>query len=157
MYDVQSTRVGTIPSKKNGNWEIVLSGPGKTKPKFQFGRHISSSFITTEITSPLGQKSIQYNTIPQSLSEEMLIVLNFEEIDQTNISSITIKGSENFLQEWKVTLKDNRNNRELKVRTDSKFPVTPIIEQNKLMGIGFINSLKKDSKSYFELRLTRKA
>lgn len=153
MQEVQSTRVGSTISIKKGSWEVVLTDPSLNK--FSFGRHISNKYVTTDIISPLGETSILYNTISEKMGEEVVIPLNFAEIDQTQISSIKLSASSTFFKHWKVSLRDNRTKREILVRTESRFPINPVIELNKLMKMGFTKNTVIKGTPYFEVLLSR--
>ena len=45
----------------NADWEIILTDPSLNK--FNFGGNIPQNYIMTDIISPMGEKSILYNTV----------------------------------------------------------------------------------------------
>ncbi len=153
MHEVQPQKKGLTKSVKNGSWEVLLTDPSLNK--FNFVEHLSDKYITTDILSPLGDKSILYNTVPRSLNSVMIIGLNFQDIDQTRISEIVIKASESFFKHWNVELKDNRNGLIKEVSTETVFAIEPAIDLNKLMRMGFSEQQPEQSKSYFELHLVK--
>ncbi|MBO6523351.1 MAG: hypothetical protein JJ971_05960 [Balneolaceae bacterium] len=138
---------------KNGYWEVLLTDPGLNK--FNFGKPLTDKYITTDIISPLGEKSILYNTVPNDSETGIVVGLNFEEIDQTRISEILVKASDTFFEHWQVILKDNRNDIRKVVTTETVFAIEPVIELNKLMRMGFSDQNPEKSKSYFELHLEK--
>lgn len=153
MQELQSLKTAESSSLKNGKWEILLTDPGLNK--FNFGKQLTDKYITTDIISPLGEKSILYNTVPSVTNSGIVVDLNFEEIDQTRISSISIKGSEAFFKNWKVLLQDNRNGLKKEVSTETTFAIEPAIELNKLMRMGFSEDHPIQNKCYFELHLQK--
>lgn len=153
MQEPQSLKTAEDRSLKNGKWEILLTDPGLNK--FNFGKQLTDKYITTDIISPLGEKSILYNTVPSASNSGIVVDLNFEEIDQTRISSISIKGSEAFFENWVVQLQDNRNGLKKEVSSETTFVIEPVIELNKLMRMGFSEDHPTQNKCYFELYLQR--
>ncbi|MFV1885358.1 MAG: hypothetical protein ACMZ7B_12790 [Balneola sp.] len=153
MQELQSLKTAEVSSLKNGKWEILLTDPGLNK--FNFGKQLTDKYITTDIISPLGEKSILYNTVPSASNSGIVVDLNFEEIDQTRISSISIKGSEAFFRNWKVLLQDNRNGLKKEVSSETTFAIEPAIELNKLMRMGFSEDHPTQNKCYFELHLQK--
>ncbi len=152
MQDVQVARTGIAQSTKKGNWQIYLNDPSLNK--FQLGPTLSNDYISTEIISPLNQRSTFYNTISKQRDELVIIYLDFKEVDQTKVSSIELSAPDNFFKHWKVVLKDNRKANEVEVLTASSHKVEPAIELNKLMKMGFVEGQDFSGKSYFELQLT---
>lgn len=153
MQGVRSLNVERKSSVKNGEWEIILTDPSLNK--FSFGKQLSNNYITTDITSPFGEESILYNTIPSEADDSVVVQLNFAEIEQTRISAISIKASKTFFENWKISLKDNRYDIHQDVLGESAFDVEPVIELNKLMKMGFSNTNLNDNKTYFELHLQK--
>ena len=154
MQEVHIKKKELKQSVKNGSWEVLLTDPSLNK--FNFVEHLTDKYITTDILSPLGDKSILYNTIPHSSGSLMIVELNFQEIDQTRISEIMITASESFFKHWNVKLKDNRNGLSKEVSSETVFAVEPAIDLNKLMRMGFSEQEPEQSNSYFELHLVRK-
>jgi len=154
MQEVQSSKVGSIPSLKNGNWEIILTDPSLNK--FNFGHQITDSYITTDIISPFGEKSIHYNTIQKETIRNVVVALNFQDIDQTKIAKLSIKASVPFFQNWKLSIKDNRTEKVFEIEEETEFSVNPIIELNKLSNMGFVEGALENGISFFELHLQRK-
>ena len=153
MQELKSLKAVEGRSLKNGNWEILLTDPSLNK--FNFGKQLTDKYVTTDIISPLGEKSILYNTVPQFSETGIVVDLNFEEIDQTRISSISIKGSETFFENWTVQLQDNRNGVKKEVLSETTFAIEPAIELNKLMRMGFSENHPLENKCYFELHLNK--
>tara|TARA_R110000868_G_scaffold235273_3_gene489034 strand:- start:3934 stop:4404 length:471 start_codon:yes stop_codon:yes gene_type:complete len=153
MQEVPSQQVGSKPKLKNGNWEIILTDPSLNK--FNFGNHITDKYITTDIISPFGEKSILYNTVSKEANSPVVVSLNFEDIDQTRIATLAFKASKTFFQNWKVFLIDNRTNQIVKVTKEIEFHVSPIIELNKLSNMGFVEGAVEKGKSFFEMHLQR--
>lgn len=151
MQKIQSQKVGSIPSVKNGNWEVILTDPSLNK--FNFGHRITDKYITTDIISPFGEKSILYNTVQKEENSTVVVSLNFEDIDQTKISRISIKASDVFFQNWKVSIKDNRTGKKIEIPTAIELPVDPVIELNKLSNMGFVEGAIEKGKSFFEIQL----
>lgn len=154
MQDIQSQKVGSKSSLKNGNWEIILTDPSLNK--FNFGNHITDKYITTDIISPFGEKSILYNTVSREKDSITIISLNFEDIDQTRIASLSLKASESFFQNWKVSIIDNRNNKGVLLTGETLVYVVPVIELTKLANMGFVEGAIEKGKSFFELHLQRR-
>lgn len=150
MQSVQTQHVGSITSSKKGNWEIILADPSLNK--FSLGQPLTDKYITTDIISPYGEKSILYNTVSQQEGSSV-VSLNFEDIDQTKISSLSFKASLDFFKNWIVTIRDNRNNKSVEITEESVLPVNPIIELNKLANVGFVKGAKETGKSFFEIHL----
>lgn len=137
-----------------GIWEVILTDPSLNK--FTFGPSLISRYVMTDIISPYGQKSILYTTIPTRKGEEMKISLNFEEIDDGNISDIQLRASSVFYTKWDVTLVDNRTGDEFPITLDQDFEVVPPIHYNKIFAMGFIPENEKNGENFFELRLRLK-
>ncbi len=154
MKEVQSIKVGNAPSLKNGNWEIILTDPSLNK--FNFGHQITDTYITTDIISPFGEKSILYNTIQRDTIRNVVIALNFQDIDQTKIAKLIIKASKPFFQNWKLSIKDNRIDEVYEIEEETDFSVSPTIELNKLSSMGFVEGALEKGSSFFELHLQRK-
>lgn len=152
IREMQSQKVGSKPSLKNGIWEITLTDPSLNK--FNFGHQITDRYITTDIISPFGEKSILYNTIQ---NRSVKVSLNFEEIDQTKIAKLALKASDSFFENWRVSIKDNRTNSTIKIIEETELYVTPIIELNKLAYMGFSEGAIEKGKSFFEIHLQLKA
>ncbi len=152
MQDVQVARTGIAQSTKKGSWQIYLNDPSLNK--FQLGPALSNDYISTEIISPLNQRSTFYNTVPEQRDEVVTVYLDFKEVDQTRVSSIELNASDDFFKHWKVILRDNRKNSDIEVSTTSTHEVEPVIELNKLMKMGFVEDQHFTGKSYFELQLT---
>ena len=150
---LETAQTSAKQAVKNANWEVILTDPSLNK--FNFGRHITDKYLMTDIISPHGQKSILYNTVTNLNDGTVVIGLNFEEIDQTNIGSISVKSSEAFFENWKVVLKNNRNGEEVAVSSESIFELNPVIEINKLMDLGFIDKERERRKPLFELHISR--
>ncbi len=143
------------PSKiTKGVWEVILTDPSLNK--FTFGPSLISRYVMTDIISPYGQKSILYNTIPSTKKNAISISLNFEDIDDGNISDILFRASKPFYAKWDVTLIDNRTSEEVKLTADDDFEVEPPIHFNKLFAMGFISENEKKGQNFFELRLQLK-
>jgi hypothetical protein len=137
-----------------GVWEVILTDPSLNK--FTFGPTLISRYVMTDIISPYGQKSILYNTIPNEEHGAISISLNFEDIDDGNISDIQFRASNAFYDKWKVTLVDNRTSDEHSLTEDDDFEVEPPIQFNKIFSMGFIPENQKNGNNFFELRLTLK-
>ncbi len=150
---LQTAQANVKPTVRNAKWEVILTDPSLNK--FNFGRHITDKYLMTDIISPHGQKSILYNTVTNLKDGTVVIGLNFEEIDQTNIGSISIKSSDAFFENWKVMLKDNRNEEAAEVSGESVYEINPVIEVNKLMDLGFIDKESGRKKPIFELHISR--
>ena len=85
------------PTKSiQGVWKVLLTDPSLNK--FTFGPSLISRYLMTDIISPYGHSSILYNTLPTKVDDEISIPLNFEDIDDVNISNILIRASKMFLQ-----------------------------------------------------------
>ncbi len=153
MQEVQTNKPGLKQSVKNGHWEVLLTDPSLNK--FNFGKPLTDKYITTDIISPLGEKSILYNTVPRNPETSLVVGLNFEEIDQTRISDIAVKASDTFFKHWVVILKDNRNGLKKEVSGETLFAIEPVIELNKLMRMGFTDQDPDRNKFYFELHLEK--
>lgn len=151
MQDVQLVRGDVAQSTKKGNWQIYLNDPSLNK--FQLGPALSNDYISTEIISPLNQRSTFYNTVPKQRDDLVTIYLDFKEVDQTRVSSIELNASDDFFKHWKVVLKDNRSKQETEVLATYTHAVEPVIELNKLMKMGFVEGQDFSGKSYFELQL----
>lgn len=154
MQGIQSQKVGSLTSLKNSNWEVILTDPSLNK--FNFAEHITDQYITTDIISPFGEKSILYNTVSKQKDSRVLISLNFQDIDQTKISSISFKASEKFFECWRVLLRDNRSNNEVELNKETVLSITPVIELNKFANMGFLEGSIADGKSFFDVHLIRK-
>jgi len=140
------------PSKvTKGVWEVILTDPSLNK--FTFGPSLISRYVMTDIISPYGQKSILYNTIPSETTNSINISLNFEDIDDGNISDILFRGSKAFYTKWEVYLIDNRTNEKFLINQDQDFEVKPVIHFNKIFSMGFITENQKNGDNFFELRL----
>lgn len=140
------------PSKvTKGVWEVILTDPSLNK--FTFGPALISRYVMTDIISPYGQKSILYNTIPSEATDSISISLNFEDIDDGNISDILFRGSKAFYTKWEVHLIDNRTNEKFLINQDQDFEVKPVIHFNKIFSMGFITENQKNGDNFFELRL----
>ena len=150
--DVQVAHSGITQSTKKGNWQIYLNDPSLTK--FQLGPALSKDYISTEIISPLNQRSTFYNTVSKQRDELVTVYLDFKEVDQTRVSSIELSASDDFFKYWKVVLRDNRKNNEVEISTASSHNIEPPIELNKLMKMGFVEGQDFAGKFYFELQLT---
>lgn len=144
----------TKPQVKKGAWEVIITDPSLNK--FTFGPSLISRYVMTDVISPHGQKSILYNTIPASTNEELVIKLNFESVDDCNISDIKIRSSRSLFQKWKVTLIDNRTGEEMPLTADEDIAIEPPIQYNKLFAMGFISENQKKGDHFFELRLKQK-
>lgn len=142
------------PRVKKGIWEVFLTDPSLNK--FTFGPSLISKYIMTDIVSPYGQKSVLYNTISKDERQIVKIELNFEDIDDANISNIHFRSSASFFTKWEVELRDNRKGEKTFIQSAEDFEVEPAIKPDKLFGLGFINEGKRARSSYFELHLTRK-
>lgn len=151
MREVQSVKVGSKSSVRNGNWEILLTDPSLNK--FNFGHQITDKYITTDIISPFGEKSILYNTVQKGETRSVVVSLNFEDIDQTKIAKISLKASDPFFRNWKISIKDNRTNKEIEIAEETELPVSPVIELNKLSSVGFVDGAIEKGKSFFEIHL----
>lgn len=134
-----------------GVWEVILTDPSLNK--FTFGPTLISRYVMTDIISPYGQKSILYNTIPKSKEASITIGLNFEYIDDGNISSILFRASKPFYSKWEVFLKDNRTNKEYPLKVDEDFNVEPPIHFDKLFAMGFTPENHKNGDTFFELSI----
>lgn len=154
MQEAYTKRTVSKKSVINGSWEVLLTDPSLNK--FNFGKHLTDKYITTDIISPLGEKSILYNTVPSNPETSIVVSLNFEEIDQTRISEIIIKASDSFFEHWDVRLRDNRSELNREVKKETVFAIKPVIELNKLMQLGFSDQKPEKNKSYFELHLVRR-
>lgn len=137
-----------------GEWEVILTDPSLNK--FTFGPSLISRYVMTDIISPYGQKSILYNTIPNAEHGSISISLNFEDIDDGNISTILFRASKAFYDKWDVTLVDNRTDDKFSLTSDDDFVVEPPIQFNKLFSMGFIHENEKNGENFFELRLQLK-
>jgi len=148
--------VGVQQSTKvtKGIWEVIITDPSLNK--FTFGPSLISRYIMTDIISPYGQKSILYNTSPSKSGESITVSLNFEDIDDGNISDILLRASRAFYTKWEVTLVDNRTNDEHQLFTDEDFLVEPPIQYNKLFAVGFITENQKRGDSFFSLKIRLK-
>jgi len=148
--------VGVQQSTKvtKGIWEVIITDPSLNK--FTFGPSLISRYIMTDIISPYGQKSILYNTSPSKSGESITVSLNFEDIDDGNISDILFRASRAFYTKWEVTLVDNRTNDEHQLFTDEDFLVEPPIQYNKLFAVGFITENQKRGDSFFSLKIRLK-
>jgi hypothetical protein len=153
MEEIQSLDVQARSSLKNGNWEIIITDPSLNK--FSFAEAMSNKYIMTDVISPLGQKLTLYNTVPSEDNKEMVIGLNMEEIDQARISSVTFKSTDSFFKNWSVELVDNRNQKTVPVSKEEKIEISPVIELNKLMQMGFTENSTDQNKPLFELRLKK--
>lgn len=153
MFESKRTDVVTQPLKKTGNWEILLTDPSLNR--FNFGQHTTDKYISTDIISPYGQKSILYNTVPKESSKPVVISLGFDTIDNAKISSISFKASKDFYLNWKVLLYDNRSNSEIVINSDTEFYVEPNIEVNTLIKMGFFKDTLQSGQPLFELHLYR--
>ncbi|MBO6795400.1 MAG: hypothetical protein JJ895_15960 [Balneolaceae bacterium] len=142
------------PQVKKGTWEVIITDPSLNK--FTFGPSLISRYIMTDIISPYGQKSILYNTIPSSNEDTLVIKLNFENVDDCNISDIKIRSSRPLFQKWEVKLIDNRTGEVTSIQGDEDFQVEPPIQYNKLFSMGFILENQKKGDHFFELHLTQK-
>ena len=152
MVDVESRLEAAKVSVKNANWEIILTDPSLSK--FNFSQHISDKYIMTDIISPLGQKSILYNTVSKSAENKVIVGLNFEEIDQANVATITISGDKAFFENWDVVMMDNRTGKETSLKRPQIVEVNPPIEMNKLKQMGFVD--KEDrNKTHFDLYISK--
>lgn len=155
MQMLETAHANVKPAVKKASWEVILTDPSLNK--FNFGRHITDKYLMTDIISPHGQKSILYNTVTNLNDGTVSIALNFEEIDQTNIGSISIKSSEAFFENWKVSLLNTRNGEEVSISAESVIEINPVIEINKLKDFGFTSKENGRRKPIFELQISRKA
>lgn len=155
MRGVQA-RVGNKvqPGVKKGVWDVIITDPSLNK--FTFGPTLISRYIMTDIISPYGQKSILYNTIPSNDEDKLVIKLNFEDIDDGNISDIKFQFSPLFHNKWNVKLLDNRNGDSTELKTNNNFEVDPVIQQDKLFSLGFVHENQKNGDTFFELHLIQK-
>lgn len=142
------------PQVKKGTWEVIITDPSLNK--FTFGPSLISRYIMTDIISPYGQKSILYNTIPSSANDELVIKLNFESVDDCNISDIKIRSSRSLFQKWEVKLIDNRTDETMPLNSDEDITIDPPIQYNKLFSMGFISENQKNGDHFFELHLKQK-
>lgn len=142
------------PQVKKGAWEVIITDPSLNK--FTFGPSLISRYIMTDIISPYGQKSILYNTIPASSNDELVIKLNFESVDDCNISDIKIRSSRSLFQKWEVKLIDNRTDETMPLNSDEDITIDPPIQYNKLFSMGFISENQKNGDHFFELHLKQK-
>ncbi len=154
MQEVRSVKNSHGQSVKNGHWEVLLTDPSLNK--FNFGKQLTDKYITTDIISPFGEKSILYNTVSRATNSKVVVELNFEEIDQTRISTISLKASEAFFEIWKVSLFDNRTGNPKKVSQETMFAIEPAIELNKLMKLGFSENQPVQGKTFFELHIEKR-
>lgn len=155
MSGIQQKVGAKHPAKViKGVWEVILTDPSLNK--FTFGPSLISRYVMTDIISPYGQKSILYNTIPSEENDTINISLNFEDIDDGNISDILFRASKAFYAKWDITLIDNRTNEEYKLSSNDDFAVEPPIHFNKLFATGFISEYEKHGDCFFELRLSLK-
>ncbi|RNC83764.1 MAG: hypothetical protein ED557_08275 [Balneola sp.] len=152
MQEVKVARTGITRSTKSGNWQIYLNDPSLNK--FQLGPTLSNDYISTEIISPLSQRSTFYNTVSKQRDEQVTVYLDFKEVDQTRVANIELNASDDFFKHWRVALIDNRTKSSVEITTTSSHKVEPIIELNKLMKMGFVEGQNHSGKSYFELQLT---
>ena len=153
MVDIESKLEVAKASVSNTNWEVILTDPSLNI--YSFGQHISDKYIMTDIISPLGQKSILYNTVTTEPETDVCVGLNFEEIDQANIATITISGDSEFFRNWEVVLKDNRTGHETRLKKPQIVEVNPPIEMNKLKKMGFVEAGREQSKTYFALHIRK--
>lgn len=153
MEKTHSQGVQSTTSKKNGEWEIILTDSSHST--FNFTGAMTNKYIMTDVISPLGQKLTLFNTIPSVNGEELVIGLNLKEIDQTKINSIRITSDKDFFTHWVVDLVDNRNDHSRSVSANEVLEVTPAIELNKLMSMGFTDNLTQKDKPLFELHLSK--
>ncbi len=144
----------TKPQVKKGAWEVIITDPSLNK--FTFGPSLISRYIMTDIISPYGQKSILYNTIPASSNDKLVIKLNFESVDDCNISDIKIRSSRSLFQKWDVKLIDNRTDETMLLNSDEDITIDPPIQYNKLFSMGFISENQKKGDHFFELHLKQK-
>lgn len=143
------------PTKSiQGVWKVLLTDPSLNK--FTFGPSLISRYLMTDIISPYGQSSILYNTLPTKVDDEISIPLNFEDIDDVNISNILIRASKMFFAKWDMTLIDHRSNETLQITSEIDFKVEPSIKYHKLFGLGFITQRSKKNETPFELKLQLK-
>ena len=142
------------PKIKNGVWAVFLTDPRLNK--FTFGPSLIGHYLMTDIISPYGQKSVKYSTLQYEDTSEIVIKLNFEEIDDCNITDIALTSNSIFFQKWKVTLVDNRDGSMYRIEKSTNFEVEPPIRYNKLFGMGFIPNNERPRPCFFELRLQKK-
>lgn len=150
---LQAAQASVKPTVKNSNWEIILTDPSLNQ--FNFGRHITDKYLMTDIISPHGQKSILYNTITNLSDGTVIVGLNFEEVDQANIGSISIKSSDAFFENWKVILKNNRSGEEIDVSVEGLIEINPVIEVSKIFDMGFVKKGDDRKQPTFELHISR--
>ncbi|MCG8374362.1 MAG: hypothetical protein MI700_12545 [Balneolales bacterium] len=150
QYVVKSAKKAVL---NTGLWEVILTDPSLNK--FNFGAAMSGNYIMTDIISPFGKKSILYSTINDSYDREIMINLNFEDIDEANISCISFKGTKAFFDTWIVVLRDNRNGKERQISDSTDIDIEPAITYNRLMKMGFVSSIQKEGDHFFELRIKR--
>lgn len=138
-------------------WEVFLTDPSLNK--FMFGPSLIGPHIMTDIISPQGQKSVKYNTLPEDeekVTTDIVIRLNFEDIDDCSITNIKFTIIPNFFKKWEVILVDNRNGKTYPIKESMIFKVDPPIVCNKLYGVGFLKVRKRPNLCFFELRLKSK-
>ncbi|HCD52566.1 MAG TPA: hypothetical protein DEQ34_08970 [Balneolaceae bacterium] len=137
----------------NADWEIILTDPSLNK--FNFGGNIPQNYIMTDIISPMGEKSILYNTVSQE-GGTLCIGLDLFNVDQANVASITVKSVNQFFRSWKVKLRDNRNGKIYNVSNEEQIILTETLKVNKVFMVGFKNGETESRKNcVFELELSR--
>ena len=141
------------PKVKKGVWEVMLTDPQLNK--FTFGPSLIGQYIMTDIVSPYGQKSVLYNTVSTSDKPYIKIDLNFESIDDCNITAIRLVSTKLFFKKWKVSLVDNRKNEKYILSNSELFEDEPKIVLNKLFGLGFMPKNDTQKKNFFELHLEK--
>jgi hypothetical protein len=137
-----------------GVWEVIITDPSLNK--FTFGPSLISHYLMVDIISPYGQNSVKYNTIQSNSNVQICIPLNFEDIDDCNISEIKVSSPSIFFKKWKLDIVDKRDGSVHPLNHNDSFTVEPVIIYNKLFGIGFMPMDKSLRPPFFELQIKRR-
>lgn len=142
------------PKAKKGVWEVLLTDPSLNK--FTFGPSLIGHYIMTDIVSPYGQKSVLYSTISEHGHDSFKIDLDFERIDECDITGIQLVSTSLFFTKWKVSIVDNRSGERHYFSGSELLEVEPKIAHKKLFGLGFMPEKETKSKCFFELLIQKK-
>lgn len=134
-----------------GVWEVLLTDPSLNK--FTFGPSLIGHYIMTDIVSPYGQKSVIYSTISENGNNNFRIGLDFEHIDECDITGIQLVSTSLFFKKWMVSIVDNRNGESHHFSGSELFEVEPKIAHKKLFGLGFMPEKETRKNCFFELNL----
>lgn len=154
MERLEKAHVHDISGKKHAKWEIILTDPGLNK--FNFGSKLPDNYIMTDVLSPMGQKSILFNTVPATSGSVLKIRLKMFDVDDAPIRMIYMHSINSFYTEWDVELIDQLHHKKYKISENQTIELEHTIRMNHLSGIGFGRSAEAGEKYPIEIHLRKK-